>query len=278
MRGKLTAGCQGFQPAGDPLIFSLCSSCSLWLKFDFGPLNPLFAILYEDDDLLVINKPAGLVCHPTKGDEYSSLISRVRLHLGTQASAHLVNRLDRETSGVVLVAKNPAAAGELGKILESRAVEKEYLAIVHGHAAAEQGTIAAPLGKDEQSGVAVKDCVRADGAAAQTDYWVERRFFHTVTPAESRSSFESPAACESAHDSPSPGLSRRSSAQAEGEGRDENSPGQASRIEPLNHADTANSGFPLRATQERGEGQGGVPFSSPTRQVHGAAEHSLFPQ
>ena len=139
-------------------------------------MEKLFEIIFEDDDLLVLNKPAGLFCHPTKGDEYSSLISRVRLHLGPGSTAHLVNRLDRETSGVVVVAKNPVTAGELGKILESRAVTKEYLAIVHGHVAAEQGMIDAPLGKDERSRVAIKDCVRPDGAAAQTEYFVERRF------------------------------------------------------------------------------------------------------
>jgi 23S rRNA pseudouridine1911/1915/1917 synthase len=88
----------------------------------------------------------------------------------------LVNRLDRETSGVVLIAKNSAVAGELGKILENRAVEKEYHAIVHGHVAAEPGTIDAPLGKDETSRVAVKDRVRPDGAPARTDFFVERRF------------------------------------------------------------------------------------------------------
>ena len=61
-------------------------------------------VLHEDDDVLVVDKPAGLVCHPTKGDEWSSLIGRVRLHLG-HAEGRLVNRLDRETSGVVLIAK-----------------------------------------------------------------------------------------------------------------------------------------------------------------------------
>ena len=82
-------------------------------------MPPLFEILFEDADLLVVNKPADLVCHPTKGDEYSSLISRARLHLpGT--TPHLVNRLDRETSGVVVIAKNAAAAGELGRSWESR--------------------------------------------------------------------------------------------------------------------------------------------------------------
>jgi 23S rRNA pseudouridine1911/1915/1917 synthase len=138
-------------------------------------------ILHEDTGLLVVQKPAGLVCHPTKNGEMSSLIGRARLHLKTQLSTlnsqpHLINRLDRETSGVVLIAKNSRTAGELGKIFESRAIQKEYLAIVHGHVAAEQGTIDAPLGKDEQSVVAIKDCVRPDGAPAQTDYFVERRF------------------------------------------------------------------------------------------------------
>ncbi len=139
-------------------------------------MEKLFDIIHEDDELLVINKPAGLVCHPTKNGEMSSLIGRARLHLGSAAQPHLVNRLDRETSGVVIVAKNSEVAGELGKILEGRAIEKEYRAIVHGHVTAEQGIIDAPLGKDEASIVAIKDCVRPDGALSQTEFWVERRF------------------------------------------------------------------------------------------------------
>lgn len=135
---------------------------------------------------MVVNKPAGLVCHPTKNGGMSSLIGRARLHLDFQLSTlnpqpHLINRLDRETSGVVLIAKNSETAGELGKILESRAIEKEYLAIVHGHVAAGQGTIDAPLGKDERSIVAVKDCVRPDGATSQTEFFVEQRFFRPST-------------------------------------------------------------------------------------------------
>jgi 23S rRNA pseudouridine1911/1915/1917 synthase len=177
-------------------------------------LEKLFETIFEDDQLLVINKPAGLVCHPTKNGEMSSLIGRARLYLDFSregrevckgnskqtnpsppsrpsrddselkiqssklkiAQPHLINRLDRETSGVVLVAKNSETAGELGKILESRAIEKEYLALVHGHVAAGQGMIDAPLGKDEHSIVAVKDCVRPDGALSQTEFFVEKRF------------------------------------------------------------------------------------------------------
>jgi 23S rRNA pseudouridine1911/1915/1917 synthase len=139
-------------------------------------VQTFFKVIFEDADLLVINKAAGLVCHPTKGDEWSSLIGRTRLYLGAERPAHLINRLDRETSGVVLAAKNPAAAGQLGKLWESRAVEKEYLAIVHGSVQKDAGLIDLPLGKDETSQVAVKDCVRPDGAAALTEFRVERRF------------------------------------------------------------------------------------------------------
>jgi 23S rRNA pseudouridine1911/1915/1917 synthase len=139
-------------------------------------VQKLFEVIFEDTDLLVINKSAGLVCHPTKGDEWSSLIGRLRLYLGAERPAHLINRLDRETSGVVLAAKNPEAAGQLGKLWESRAVEKEYLAIVHGAMRRDAGLIDFPLGKDEASQVAVKHCVRRDGAAALTEFRVERRF------------------------------------------------------------------------------------------------------
>src|ERR1017187_6700835 len=145
-------------------------------------VEKLFDIIYEDNELLAINKPAGLVCHPTKTDEYSSLISRARLPLGPGSHPQLVNRLDRETSGVTLVAKDAETARELRRIWENRQVEKDYLAIVHGHVVEAHGIIDAPLGKDLQSRVVIKDCVRADGAAARTEYWVQRRFANHQLP------------------------------------------------------------------------------------------------
>ena len=125
--------------------------------------------------MLVVNKPAGLVCHPTKAGAHSSLIGRVRLHLGND-EGRLVNRLDRETSGLVLVAKSSAVAGELGKLIENNQVQKEYDAIVHGFVSSDEFTIDALLGKDERSCVVIKDCVRKDGAAAQTRVRVLNRF------------------------------------------------------------------------------------------------------
>jgi 23S rRNA pseudouridine1911/1915/1917 synthase len=139
-------------------------------------VSDLINVIFEDADLLIANKPAGLVCHPTKDGEYSSLIGRLRLYLGREASVHLINRLDRETSGVTVAAKNVSAAGHLGKIWQSRSVRKEYLAIVHGSVEQDAGRIDLPLGKDETSAVAIKDGVRSDGAAAVTEFSVERRF------------------------------------------------------------------------------------------------------
>ena len=141
----------------------------------------LFDIIFEDADLLVINKPAGLACHPTKGDVYSSLISRVRLHVGPEIHPQMINRLDRETSGVTIVAKNPETALALRRNWESGDVHKLYLAIVHGHVRAD-GLIEAPLGPDEESIVAIKDRVRTDGAPSTTRYRVISRFERAEGP------------------------------------------------------------------------------------------------
>jgi len=139
-------------------------------------MEKLFEVIHEDDALLVVSKPAGLACHPTKGDAYSSLISRVRLHLAGRGGPQLINRLDRETSGVVLVAKEATSARLWRRRWESGEIKKVYLAIVHGSMSPDEAVIDAPLGRDEASRVAIKDTVRADGAPAQTGFHVLRRF------------------------------------------------------------------------------------------------------
>lgn len=139
-------------------------------------------IVYEDRDFFVVNKLAGLVCHPTKHGSLSSLIGRLRLYLGTQDTPHFVNRLDRETGGLIVVAKNRMQAARIRKIWETHAVRKEYLAIVHGYVPTDAGQIEAALGKDENSLVAIKNCVRSDGAQARTEFQVERRFIRRDKP------------------------------------------------------------------------------------------------
>jgi len=148
-------------------------------------VEPLLQVVYEDKELLVVNKPAGLVCHPTKTDEYSSLISRARLYLGTGSRPQLINRLDRETSGITCLAKDEVAARKARRLWESRQVTKEYLAIVHGAVHQPEGAVSARLGKDERSPVAIKDCVREDGAEAKTEYRRLKNFTSTVLGAES---------------------------------------------------------------------------------------------
>jgi 23S rRNA pseudouridine1911/1915/1917 synthase len=139
-------------------------------------LIQLFEVIAEDAEFLIINKPAGLVCHPTKGDVYSSLISRARLYLGPDSTPHLINRLDRETSGIVIIGKTVEAAAGLRALWEARGVDKGYQAIVHGHIETHFYRIIAPLGKDIESEIAIKDTVVESGADATTEVRVERKF------------------------------------------------------------------------------------------------------
>jgi 23S rRNA pseudouridine1911/1915/1917 synthase len=142
----------------------------------------LLNILFEDADLLVVNKPADLVCHPSKTGPLSSLIGRLRLYLGEGATPHLINRLDRETSGVVVVAKNLDAARELRRTWENREVRKTYWAVVHGWPEKTEGVIDAPIGDDEQSEVTIKGRVREDGAPSATAYRELRRWTRSEGP------------------------------------------------------------------------------------------------
>lgn len=153
------------------------------------PIEPrLLNVLHQDEWLAAVNKPAGLVCHPSKGSPYSSLIGRARIHFGRPAQGapgnqpRLINRLDRETSGVVLLALTAEVAGELGRLWERREVAKEYLAIVRGWINVDEGVVNAPLGKDTVSAVAIKDCVRSDGFPARTRFRVEKRFLRHGKP------------------------------------------------------------------------------------------------
>jgi 23S rRNA pseudouridine1911/1915/1917 synthase len=101
--------------------------------------------------------------------QFQSRVSRVQ--------PHLINRLDRETSGVVLIAKHSDAALELRRLWECGAVRKEYLAIVHGHVTTLSGSIDAPLGRDEHSAVAIKNTVRPDGAPSCTEFKLVKTFY-----------------------------------------------------------------------------------------------------
>jgi len=114
-------------------------------------------ILHEDDHILVLNKPGWLVCHPSKNGPWSSLVGATKEYLGVD-SIHLASRLDRETSGVVLLAKHRKAASYWQKGIEDKKVKRRYLAILRGEMT-EELKVSNYLGNEPNSNVFVKQRV-----------------------------------------------------------------------------------------------------------------------
>lgn len=144
------------------------------------PQNPLLRISFFSERILLLNKPAGLVTHPTKGDQYSSVISRVKLLLESQSlvpeALHLINRLDRETSGLIVFAFDNELAKKIRKAWETGQVRKTYLALVHGHPNWSSITCTGALGNDEASPIHIRDTVRPDGKPSVTTFKVLQKF------------------------------------------------------------------------------------------------------
>jgi 23S rRNA pseudouridine1911/1915/1917 synthase len=139
-------------------------------------------ILFEDDDLVVIDKPAGLVVHPAAGhaDEtlVNALLFRVRdlSGIGGEIRPGIVHRLDKDTSGVMVIAKNDATHRALTAAWNTDQVRKEYLALAYGTPAELKGTIDAPIGRDPRD--RKRMAVVPTGRRAVTDYEVVERLRH----------------------------------------------------------------------------------------------------
>lgn len=125
-------------------------------------------IVYEDARLLVIGKPGDVVCHPSKAGPWSSLVGAAREYTGLP-TMHLVFRLDRETSGIVVLAKDAKRASRLQVAMQERKVGKVYEAVLTG-ALHEPVTVNQPLGDDVNSPVFVKSAVREDGQPSVTHF------------------------------------------------------------------------------------------------------------
>ncbi len=133
-------------------------------------------ILYEDDALLVINKPAGLVVHPGSGNWEGTMLNALLHHapqLAEVPRAGIVHRLDKDTSGLLVVAKTIAAQTALVRQLEARSVRREYLALVHGELV-RSGKVDAPIGRHPAQ--RIKMAVVESGKPAVTHYQIETRF------------------------------------------------------------------------------------------------------
>ena len=126
------------------------------------PLEPLaleaenipLDIVYEDKDVIVVNKPQGMVVHPAAGHPSHTLVNALLYHTRDLADSPegfrpgIVHRIDKDTSGLLMVAKNAAARESLEKQLATKSNKRQYLAIVHGNFAEEEGTIDAPIGRN----------------------------------------------------------------------------------------------------------------------------------
>ncbi len=140
-----------------------------------GPVRMIAAeevpgwIIHQDDDLLVVNKPGDVVCHPSKAGPWSSLVGALREHCRLE-TVHLIFRLDRETSGIVVLAKNAAMASRLQVAMQKRRIGKSYLAVLTGELAGTV-TVDQPLGDDVRSVVFVKSAVVSEGGQASLTHF-----------------------------------------------------------------------------------------------------------
>ena len=150
-----------------------------------------FSIVAETDDYAVVDKPPFLLVHPTRPNGARTLWSELRnlfaYELANGGQVSIVNRLDRETSGLVLVAKRASAAREFGLLMQQQRVAKEYLAIVWGWPAWENKTVDAPLarqGAHEPSAIYLKQTIHPAGSQARTLLHVERRVVRATAAGE----------------------------------------------------------------------------------------------
>jgi 23S rRNA pseudouridine1911/1915/1917 synthase len=142
------------------------------------PENIPVPILYEDDDVLVVDKPAGLTVHPAPGHPGHTLVNAVLSHLATLPDdaqrPGIVHRLDKDTSGVMVIARNPVAHENLAAQFKKHTVKKVYLALVRGQVTPEEGIIEAPIGRDTGDRKKMAISGESRGRKALTRYKVIR--------------------------------------------------------------------------------------------------------
>lgn len=143
---------------------------------EYEPVEMDLKVLYEDDDVLLVQKPPYVVVHPTMGTTEPTLLNALLFYFrthGIQSKVRFVNRLDRDTSGILIVAKNQYAHARLSKECGLWDMEKEYETIVKGHLEPEWGTLSYPIYKVEKE---IKRIVDPKGQEATTHYMLKERF------------------------------------------------------------------------------------------------------
>jgi 23S rRNA pseudouridine1911/1915/1917 synthase len=139
-----------------------------------------FEVVFEDAAMVVVNKPSGVVVHPAPGNERGTLVNgllarypELRASAG-ELRPGIVHRLDKDTSGLMVIGRTLAAVADLQKQMQSRTTEKRYLLLVRGGFSEDEGLIDRPIGRDLRD--RQRMAVRPGGRAAQTHFWVRERF------------------------------------------------------------------------------------------------------
>ena len=146
---------------------------------ELRPENIPLDIVYEDDDVIVINKPQGMVVHPAPGHDDHTLVNALLYHcplstINGTFRPGIVHRIDKDTSGLLMVAKNDKAHRFLAEQLKDKTNIREYVALVHGRIAEDEGTINAPIGRSLKD--RKKQAVVKDGRNAVTHFEVLKRY------------------------------------------------------------------------------------------------------
>lgn len=144
------------------------------------PKDLPITVLYEDEDLLVVDKEKGMVVHPAVGNYHDTLVNALLYHIKDLSGINgvlrpgIVHRIDKDTTGILVVAKNDQAHGYLSRQLKDHSMLRKYYALVHGNVKADNGVIDAPLGRSKQD--RLKMGIVPDGKRAVTHYTVIRRY------------------------------------------------------------------------------------------------------
>ena len=178
--GHVTVNGQAVKPkykvqAGDKISLVKPEPQSLELTPENIPLD----IVYEDDDVIVVNKPQGMVVHPAPGHPNHTLVNALLYHsplstINGTFRPGIVHRIDKDTSGLLMVAKNDLAHQSLAEQLRNKTNKREYLALVYGQIKEDEGTINAPLGRNPQD--RKKQAVVKSGRHAVTHFKVMKRY------------------------------------------------------------------------------------------------------
>lgn len=163
--------------AGDTLSVTIPAPRPL----DVLPENIPLDIIYEDDDIIIVNKPRGMVVHPAVGNYTGTLVNALLYHCKNLSGINgvirpgIVHRLDKDTSGIIICAKNDAAHLSLSKQIQEKTAQRTYLAVVRGNLKTDRGVIDTLIGRDKKDRQKMA-VVKEDGRRAITEYEVVERF------------------------------------------------------------------------------------------------------